>query len=216
MNHLAHLLLSDADSMVRAGNLMGDFVRGRLEQRFPPRLEHGLRLHRRIDAFTDRHPAVQHSRGRFQPPFRRYAGILVDVYYDHLLARHWDDYVDQPLADFCREVYADLGRERRHMPAPLQRYVEHMQRYDLLGGYRERDGVTRALGAIGRRLRRANPLAEAAAVLMTMEAGLTADFRRFFPALVDQACRSMQWPPPLRLEDREGDRNELGNTCGKL
>ena len=198
--------------MVRAGNLMGDFVRGRLDGRFPPRLEHGLRLHRGIDAFTDHHPAVRGSRRRFRPPFRRYAGILIDVYYDHLLARHWDDYVDQPLADFCCEVYGDLGRQCRHMPALAQRYVEHMQQHDLLGGYRERDGVRRALAAIGRRMSRTNPVAEADAVLTALAVDLEADFRRFFPALIGHVRQFMYRPPPLRAVERQGGRNEPGNV----
>jgi acyl carrier protein phosphodiesterase len=116
MNFLAHLYLADRRPDALLGSLMGDFVKGPLQGRFPPELTRALSQHRKVDAFTDAHPMVRVSRARMPPARRRFAGIMVDVFYDHFLALHWEDYADQPLEAFAHEVYA-LLRTRRCCPS---------------------------------------------------------------------------------------------------
>src|SRR6187549_190225 len=100
MNWLAHLLLSPPEPLLRLGNLSGDFVRGIDVTLLRPELQLGITQHRRIDAFVDAHPLVRRSRERLDAPFRRFAGVLVDVYYDHFLARDWAALGDgRPLGD---------------------------------------------------------------------------------------------------------------------
>ncbi|HYW03537.1 MAG TPA: ACP phosphodiesterase [Gammaproteobacteria bacterium] len=183
MNHLAHLLLSEPDPDAVVGNLMGDFLRGPVEQLESPALRRGVRLHRRIDSYADAHPVMRRSRRRLPSPYRRYAPILLDVFYDHLLTRHWDRYVSVPLREFSARVYLLLERRRHLMPERMQRYVWYMREYDTLYGYRRRAGIERALSGLSRRMRRSNPLSESAGELFRLYRDLEGDFLEFFPQL---------------------------------
>ena len=94
MNYLAHLYLAGNDAEALIGSLMGDFIKGRVDPDLPPVLRQAILQHRRIDSFTDAHPIVRRSKQRVTNEFRRYAGILIDVFYDHFLAREWSQYSD--------------------------------------------------------------------------------------------------------------------------
>lgn len=183
MNHLAHLLLSEPHPEAVVGNLMGDFLRGRVDQLESPALRRGVCLHRRIDSFADAHPVMRRSRRRLTRPYRRYAPVLLDVFYDHLLSVHWDRYVSVPLREFSARVYVLLENRRHLMPPPMQRYVYYLREYDMLYAYRGRAGVERALGGLARRLARSNPLAESAPELFRLRRDLEGDFLEFFPQL---------------------------------
>ena len=184
MNHLAHALVAHRAGGSIVGNLMGDFVKGRPEDRYGGEILAGIRLHRRIDAFADEHEAFARSRSRIQPPHRRYAGILVDIFYDHFLARGWDEFEDQGLREFVDRVYAELRRERERLPSRMTGFVTYMIDTDLLFAYREREGIARAFTGLSRRVRRENPLADAPGELDRERSGLERDFLEFFPALL--------------------------------
>ena len=100
MNYLAHLHLGGPAPQQLLGSLYGDFVKGSLEGRFPPALEAAIRLHRHIDSYTDRHPLVLAALARFPRERRRFAGIVLDVFFDHCLAAHGGNYAEQPLEQF--------------------------------------------------------------------------------------------------------------------
>src|SRR4051812_26307099 len=104
MNYLAHLLLSENSPEARIGNLMGDFVKSASldPNTYSAPMRRGITLHQKIDAYTDTHPVFQISRTRISAPRRRYAGILIDIFYDHFLATHWSDFSPQPLPDFTQ------------------------------------------------------------------------------------------------------------------
>lgn len=199
MNHLAHLLLSEADPQARIGNLLGDFVHGAIDdQAWPPAVVRGIKLHRRIDSYTDAHPLIRYSRARLQPPYRRYAPILLDVLHDHFLARHWPHYADESLAEFARHRYREFAQHQAWMPPRLRLYTERLRTHDGLSAYADLAGVERALQALARRLRRANPLAEALPELERHYAVLEADFAAFFPQLCVQVASTISIGPPLR------------------
>ena len=103
MNYLAHLHLGGPAPQQLLGSLYGDFVKGSLEGRFAPALEAAIRLHRHIDSYTDQHPLVLAALSRFPRERRRFAGIVLDVFFDHCLARHWEDYAEQPLGQFTED-----------------------------------------------------------------------------------------------------------------
>ncbi len=111
MNYLAHLHLGGHRPAQLLGSLYGDFVKGPLSGRFPAELEAAIRLHRSIDAFTDSHPLIKASIARFPSQRRRYAGIMLDVFFDHCLARDWHCYADLPLDVFTGKVYGTLAAE---------------------------------------------------------------------------------------------------------
>lgn len=184
MNYLAHLYLAGDEPEALVGNLMGDFVKGPVPEELDERLRRGIVLHRRIDAFTDRHPIVGRSKRRLRPRFRRYGGILVDVFYDHFLARNWSRYSAVPLPAFARHVYRILEARYPELPARMQRSVAHMIANDLLLSYRELAGIERALRGIEGRLKRESGLHQALADLELNDAELGRDFEVFFPELV--------------------------------
>jgi acyl carrier protein phosphodiesterase len=159
MNFLAHLLLAGDDEDLRLGAMFGDFVRGNAAlATFRPRVRTGIRLHRRIDSFTDSLPEVATLRDQLPPPFRRFGGIITDLAFDHELACRWDAEQDQPLVSFDREVREMLARHADEVPAGLRRFMDYADRRGLFAAYREESEVLHSLRGIGRRLSRPNPL----------------------------------------------------------
>jgi acyl carrier protein phosphodiesterase len=194
VNHLAHALVAHRTGTSITGNLMGDFVKGRPEDTLDGGLLEGVRLHRRVDAFTDDHPAFERCRARVRPELRRFAGILVDVWWDHVLARDWDEYGPEPLPRFARRVYADIALHRQALPPRMFRFVEYMVSTDLLVAYASPEGLARALYGMSQRMRRENPLAEGAAEFDRIAEGVAADFREFLPDLLEHAVAWMDNP----------------------
>ena len=110
MNFLAHLYLARGDDDLMLGGLLGDFVRGRTALKaYSPGVRSGIKMHRRIDRFTDHSRAVRGLRRKFPAEFRRYSGIVIDMAFDHELARHWDQYNDDSLEEFDREFRKKHG-----------------------------------------------------------------------------------------------------------
>ena len=139
-------------------------------------------LHRRIDAFTDSHPLLAASRARFPQTRRRYAGILLDVFFDHCLARHWQDYAAEPLAQFSGRVYQVLLQEPQ-LPERLALIAPRMAEQDWLGSYRDFAVLQQVLVGMQRRLSRPQGLDGALEELERLYDPLLADFREFYPQL---------------------------------
>ncbi|OLF55533.1 ACP phosphodiesterase [Pseudomonas chlororaphis] len=182
MNYLAHLHLGGQRPGQLLGSLYGDFVKGRLQGQFAPEIEAAIQLHRSIDIFTDRHPLVGESLSRFSLTRRRYAGIVLDVFFDHCLARDWALYADRPLASFTSDVYRVLAAEPR-LPERLAQIAPHMAAHDWLGSYREFEVLEQVLRGIARRLSRPEELAAAMGELERLYQPLSEDFRAFYPQL---------------------------------
>ncbi len=183
MNYLAHLHLGGPRPGQLLGSLYGDFVKGPLAGRFAAEVEASILLHRRIDAFTDRHPLVRAACARFPAERRRYAGILLDLFFDHCLARHWDDYADEPLTGFSARVYRVLDAEPQ-LPGRLAQIAPRMAAQDWLGSYREFAVLERVLLNMQRRLSRPEGLDGALIELERLYPALLEDFRRFYPELM--------------------------------
>lgn len=189
MNYLAHLHLGGQAPEELLGSLYGDFVKGRLEGRFPPALEAAIRLHRQIDVYTDSHPLVTAALQLFPAERRRYAGIVIDVFFDHVLARHWRDYHPQPLDKFTQRVYAALS-EADELPGRLAQVAPYMMGDDWLGSYRDFRVLEPVLNGIARRLSRPEGLAGAFDEVRKLYEPLSAVFREFYPQL--QAFAKLQ------------------------
>jgi acyl carrier protein phosphodiesterase len=183
MNHLAHALLAGDDDALRLGGMLGDFVRGAPDAAWPSEVARGIRLHRAIDVYTDAHPEVLAAKARLAPPYRRYAGIMLDMWFDHCLARDFPRWSALPLARFSDELRALLGGHQPQLPTALQRFLVYMQAHDLPAAYAQPQVLGRALAGIGQRLQRANPLADALPVLRAQAPALDAHFEAFFPQL---------------------------------
>jgi acyl carrier protein phosphodiesterase len=189
MNYLAHLYLADGTDESLIGNLMADFVKGNAHLALPAGVRRGIRLHRRVDAFTDTHPVVQRSIARISPRWGWFSGIILDVYFDHLLTLDWGRYSAVPLRDFVDGVYAVLRRHLDLLPEPMREVVARMVSEDRLTSYARLDGIAQALARISDRLRKRSSrpdirLEEAMPDLAEHHEALRADFRDFFPELI--------------------------------
>lgn len=184
MNFLAHILLSGEEAEVMVGNFIGDFVKGRmtLEQYSPP-VRKGIELHRAIDQFTDNHPVVSQSKQRLRPKYNHYAGIIVDVFYDHFLARNWSAYHSQPLSDFVDEVYRTLRQHHPILPEGALHMLPYMIANNWLLHYAEPEGIHRALSGMARRTRFRSGMENAVHDLTEHYDLFREEFESFFPEL---------------------------------
>lgn len=193
MNYLAHLHLGGPAPEQMLGSLYGDFVKGGLEGRFSPALEAAIRLHRRIDSYTDSHPLVLAALARFPSQRRRFAGIVLDVFFDHCLARHWHDYAEQPLPVFTARFYQVLLAEPE-LPGRLARIAPAMAADDWLGAYADFATLEQVFNGIARRLSRPAGMAGVMDELQRLYPALLADFREFYPQLQAFAAAGRRAP----------------------
>ncbi len=165
------------------GNFIADSVRGKTFERYPETVQRGIRLHRKIDTYTDNHPVVFESKDRLRAEFGKWAPVIVDVFYDHFLAIHWNRYHSLPLADFSQSVYAILEEHFDLLPERIQGFLPYMTGGDWLFNYSKLSGIERALWGISRRSRYNPEMDKSVAVLREQFAGFEDEFLRFFPDL---------------------------------
>jgi acyl carrier protein phosphodiesterase len=184
MNFLAHLCLAQGDPGLMLGGLFGDFVRGRRALRaFPEPVRQGIVLHRFIDRRTDQIPVFKKLRSRFPREFRRYAGIIIDLAFDHELAVNWWRYMPGSLERFDVEVRDLLSANTDMVPDGLITFMRYADRHGLFTAYREEDVTLFALAGIGTRLSRPNPLHRVTEIWPDMAPEFKLAFRQFFPQI---------------------------------
>ncbi len=184
MNHLAHFALSRRDAPLMIGSFLGDYVKGRLQGQYPDDIERGIRLHRAIDAYTDAHDIVRSAGARFDPAYRRYAGIMTDVIFDHFLAQAWQAFYDEPLETFSADALSTLVQARSVLPDRAAATAARMHQYNSLAGYGSDDFLIGAFNHLGTRLTRSNPLPGAFDEFQLHREGLREDFSAFYPELL--------------------------------
>ena len=183
MNFLAHCLLAWPGQGWIAGGVLGDFVKGRVPASLPTELRAGIRLHRRIDAFSNHLAEMKPSIARFDIELRRAAPVLLDIVADHCLALTWRRYADITLDDFAAEVYAALRRFHAHVPDQGGSFVARMIDTNLLARYAEPAVRDRALQYVLGRLRLAHLSPELASRLDAQLPAFVEDFHGYFPKL---------------------------------
>lgn len=190
VNYLAHLLLAGDDPKAQVGQVLADFVSAGSIATFEAGIQAGIRAHQKIDVYSDTHPVYAAARRRLKPPFRRFAGVLLDVYFDHFLAKGWNCHGDgTALAEFAQQRYKTLRKYRVLASKRFRIVVDAMARDNWLVGYAELEGVERALQGISRRFRRENPIASGATVLIENYGPLRSDFEEFFPQLKEYSLK---------------------------
>lgn len=182
MNFLAHAVLAGDCETDRVGGLIGDFIKGPLPAGLPPELAAGVALHRAIDSYAEHHPAFIRSRQRISAKRRRLAGVLVDLFYDHVLARDWDRHATLPLKDYAHRCYSELAGAYPQLPEQARDISEKMRSGDWLNSYRDCVAVGIVIDRMSiYRLRRANPLAGGIEEFLADAEGFSADFNHFLP-----------------------------------
>jgi len=184
MNFLAHLYLSGANHKIMIGNFIGDFVKGRnsLEQ-FDSEIIRGIELHRAIDEFTDSHPTVTASKNRLRPKYRHYSGVIVDVFYDHFLARNWNIYHTELLPDFADKAYGIIQAHELILPKEVKFMMPYMIKGNWLVNYAKTEGIHRALSGMARRTPYESKMDEAVVDLKLNYGEFQNEFTEFFPQL---------------------------------
>ena len=145
MNYLAHLYLSGSDTDVKVGNFIGDYVKGNRFTRYAPAIQKGILLHRKIDAFTDLHPVFRGSSKLFQPMYRRYAGVVTDIVYDHYLAANWEQFSSQPLKNFVTESHCILMSHYFSLPGTVKQFLPFLIKSRRMEHYQSLHGVEKTL-----------------------------------------------------------------------
>ncbi|CAM3898942.1 Acyl carrier protein phosphodiesterase [Vibrio aerogenes CECT 7868] len=188
MNYLAHLHIADACQSSLLGNLLGDFIKGNPEGKFPNAVVQGIRLHRFIDAYTDHHPVIHDLKNLFDGPARRFASIALDVFWDHCLSLQWHDFHDLPLSEFCHNARERLESEMT-FPVPERfRSVNHKMWQGMwLMSYGDMDNIERALKRIALRSERMHALHLCYPFLKAHYDTLRAGFEQFYPLLLTAA-----------------------------
>ena len=190
MNYLAHLYLADDSDDSLIGNLLGDFVKGKPGKQYHADIVAGIIFHRKIDAYADAHEMMRTSRSRIAPQMSRFSGIIIDVSYDHFLARHWQQFSDQDLTVFIQHAYKVLRENHPILPERLQRILPFMISEDWLGSYIELKSVGTTLDRITRRLTRGAQFKGAIAEVEKNYRQIEGDFLSFFPDLIEFSKRA--------------------------
>lgn len=193
MNFLAHLHLAPDEPGMQLGGVLADLVKGPDVALLPESVRAGVTLHRAIDAATDRHPATCRAIRRICARWGWFAGIVLDIHFDHILARNWADYSREPLRRFADRMYDVLQSGVHYAPPDGQQFLSGLIRTDRLVAYGTVDGLTETLTRTARRIEkrmptRALPLGDAVPQLLSLDAELTADFRELYGDLLQLAA----------------------------
>lgn len=183
MNYLAHIYLSGNDDLLKIGNFAADSVKGKKFLKYPERMRTGIILHRAIDTFTDSHPVVRRSITRLFPKYSHYSGVIVDILYDHYLARYWSDFHEQPLREYVDDFYALLNENFDILPKRVQGFLPIMIEHNWLYNYRTIEGIGKILYQMNIRTKRRSSMDLAIHDLREHYDIFEADFREFFTDL---------------------------------
>lgn len=184
MNHFAHLVLSQPTIESTVGNLLGDFARGVDAQQLSASILAGLQNHRAVDRFTDSHPLIQQMKAVFSAPRRRFAGIALDIYFDHLLINHWDRFDRRELEAVIEGFYQRMLQGQALMPGEdMRRVTSRMVSYNWFGSYRDIDSIAESLDRVAARIRFANRFENAIEDLQHNRDMIRDGFFEFYPQL---------------------------------
>ncbi len=210
MNYLLHLLLSEPGDDCYVGNLLGDFVKGTLEshaRNFSPAVLRGLKQHRRIDSYAQQSKVFKRSYQRLDNSYGLYRSIMVDLFYDHFTARHWQHFHPQPLPDFARDIYTLLST-RTDLPPAFALVATRMREHNLLVAYTETQTIERALNHISARAKAPDPLRDAVTELQRNYTQLEQDCICFIQA-------AMAWTEHHPLWNANRHKTKSGATVAK-
>ena len=183
MNFLAHLFLSGENEKVKVGNFIGDFVKGNQLEKYDAEIQIGIKLHREIDYYTDSHPVVLESKKRLRPKFGHYSPVIVDVFYDHFLAKNWHSYMPVELKKYTTIFYQMIKGYSSVIPQAVNNMLVYMSETDWLYNYQFLEGIDRALTGMSRRTKFESKMEVAAKSLEEHYDLYENEFRIFFPQL---------------------------------
>lgn len=184
MNFLAHIYLSGDDELVKIGNFMADGIRGKDYKTLPLRVQKGILLHREIDTFTDVHPVFRQSTQRLHANYHHFAGVIVDIFYDHFLAKNWTLYSNEDLEVFVERFYHSLQTHPEILSTKTKKLLPMMMRENWLVSYRTIPGIEHILWQMEYRIKHLSKLSSSVAELKTYYSEFEQEFTTFFDDLI--------------------------------
>lgn len=184
MNFLAHIYLSGKNDLVTIGNFIADGIKGKDYKDFPPDIQTGILLHRHIDTYTDAHKTVRQSTKRLHEKYGHYSGVIVDILYDHFLAKNWKKYSDTPLNEYVDIFYDSLEKHYNILPLRIKKMMPFMIADNWLLSYASIEGISRVLDGMNRRTKNRSSMNEAVNELENYYSEFENEFTLFFNDLI--------------------------------
>jgi acyl carrier protein phosphodiesterase len=185
MNYLAHLYLSGKSEELRIGNFLGDYIKGRHFPEYSDEIRKGIMLHRQIDYFTDHHDTVRKSMSRLRKRYHKYAGVVVDILYDHYLSVEWKNYSDETLSSFIRDNYAILVRNYDILPGRVKWQLPIIIGRNTLGSYSQLKGIKDTLKIVSHLTSLPDETRFAMRVIKNHYEDFRTEFNLFFPDIIE-------------------------------
>jgi acyl carrier protein phosphodiesterase len=183
LNFLAHIYLSNNIPNIIIGNFIADHIPGNHFTHFHPEIQKGILLHREIDTFTDAHSIVRKSKRRLHPRYRHYKGVIIDIFYDHYLAKNWANYSTIPLADFAQSFYDLLEDNFEILPDKTKHLLPYLIEYNWLYNYQYIEGIQKVLNGMNNRTKQKSQMNLAVEDLRNLHSEFEEDFTVFFEDL---------------------------------
>ena len=184
MNFLAHIYLSGDNDLIKIGNFMADGIRGKHFESYPLEIQKGIILHRSIDTFTDAHPIFRQSTKNLHEKYHHYAGVIVDVFYDHFLAKNWNTYSDEKLDDFVARFYQSLHDNHINLSERTKGMMPYMIEHNWLVSYQTVEGINRILTQMDQRTKNESKMRFATNELSEFYPEFEEEFTNFFQELI--------------------------------
>lgn len=192
MNFLAHIYLSGDDKAITIGNFIADGIRGNDYKKFPKNIQTGILLHRRIDTFTDAHKTVRQSTKRLHKNYSHYSGVIVDILYDHFLAKNWKAYSNVPLVKYVDDFYNLLEDNFEILPVRAQKMIPYMIANNWLLSYASIDGISKVLEGMNRRTQNRSKMNLAVNELEEFYDEFETEFTKFFSELIEYSKQELK------------------------
>lgn len=183
MNFLAHIYLSGDNDLIKIGNFMADGIRGKHFENYPLDVQKGIILHRAIDTFTDAHPIFRQSTKKLHEKYHHYSGVIVDVLYDHFLAKNWNQYSDEKLEDFVERFYQSLYDNNKILTDRTKDIMPYMIAHNWLVSYQTIEGIHRILTQMDHRTKNQSQMRFATNELSEFYPEFEEEFTNFFQEL---------------------------------
>jgi acyl carrier protein phosphodiesterase len=183
VNYLAHAYLSGQNNEILIGNFIADAVKGKALNDYQSGVKNGIQLHRAIDEFTDRHHLHKASRSKLHHRYGHYSGVLVDIYYDHFLAKNWLDYSNSPLIEYTDWLYKILDNHKAILPERINHMLKYMVPQNWLLNYAHLEGIERVLQGMGNRAKFDSQMEHGVEDLKLHYSEFEEEFTQFMPSL---------------------------------
>ncbi|EIA07174.1 ACP phosphodiesterase [Flavobacterium frigoris] len=187
MNFLAHIYLSGDNDLIKIGNFMADGIRGKHFETFPMEIQKGIILHRAIDTFTDAHPVFRQSTKKLHSHYHHYAGVIVDVFYDHFLAKNWTNYSNENLEEYIQFFYKSLEDNRPILTERTIGIMPYMFQQNWLSSYQTIEGINTILTQMDSRTKNKSKMRFATEELQEFYTEFENEFTKFFEDLREHA-----------------------------